>query len=77
MMLHYGDNITSYRQLTATRQLLKCRIQVGGRAVPCSRPLLDSHKIFDIAGWIYLSFGQGSSLLWTHTLRLFIAGPLR
>ena len=26
---------------------------------------------------IYLSFGQGSSLLWTHTLRPFIAGPLR
>ena len=25
----------------------------------------------------YLSFGQGSSLLWTHTLRPFIAGPLR
>jgi len=25
---------------------------------------------------IYLSFGQGSSLLWTHTLRPFIAGPL-
>ena len=24
-----------------------------------------------------LSFGQGSSLLWTHTLRPFIAGPLR
>ena len=26
---------------------------------------------------IYVSFGQGSSLLWTHTLRLFISGPLR
>ena len=24
---------------------------------------------------LYLSFGQGSSLLWTHTLRPFIAGP--
>jgi len=23
------------------------------------------------------SFGQGSSLLWTHTLRPYIAGPLR
>jgi len=26
---------------------------------------------------LYLSFGQGSSLLWTHTLRPFIAGSLR
>ena len=34
--------------------------------------------IADICKSIYLSiFGQGSSLLWTHTLRPFIAGPLR
>jgi len=25
---------------------------------------------------MYVSFRQGSSLLWTHTLRPFIAGPL-
>jgi len=30
--------------------------------------------IVDLA---FISFGQGSSLLWTHTLRPFIAAPLR
>ena len=34
-------------------------------------------RILSIYLSIYLSFGQGSSLLWTNTLRPFIAGPLR
>jgi len=26
--------------------------------------------------YMYVSFGQGSSLLWTHTLRPFYSGPI-
>jgi len=41
------------------------------------RTFEDKRQGFFMGCSIYLSFGQGSSLLWTHTLRPFIAGPLR
>jgi len=41
------------------------------------RVVASARKVLSVYLSIYLSFGQGSSLLWTHTLRPFIAGPLR
>jgi len=45
--------------------------------ISLSQKTTDFMETVNFVAVMFCSFGQGSSLLWTHTLRPFIAGPLR